>query len=325
VLVVAHAGTGELSVIDRPGLHEKLARVAAGQRVTPASVAAGDVPSDLGFLEGLRRRIKLPGKGPRGVVLVGPAAWAAEYFTDSLGVVDIAPGLRTEARSVRLGPDKPVTPARMGERCFNDADLCLQQWQSCASCHPDARADGLNWDLINDGLGNPKNAKSMLLAHRTPPTMISGVRATAELAVRAGIRLIQFARRPEAEAAAIDEYLKSLRPVPSPHLVAGQLSESARRGQAVFESAGCSNCHAGELATDLKSYDVGTGPDQLGNKDFDTPTLVEVWRTAPYLYDGRAATILDVLTRFNKNDQHGATSKLTKQQLADLAEYVLSR
>ena len=28
----------------------------------------------------------------------------------------------------------------------------------------------MNWNLLNDGMGNPKNVKSMLLAHATPPT-----------------------------------------------------------------------------------------------------------------------------------------------------------
>ena len=324
-LCVAHAGTDELSVIDREGLHRRLEAVAAGVRVTDVSASADDVPNDLAFVEPVRRRIALPGKGPRGLAVAGGRAWAAEYFSDTLAVVDLPPRARPDVRSIALGRARPMTAARKGEMLFNDAALCLQQWQSCASCHPDARTDGLNWDLLNDGIGNPKNAKSMLLAHRTPPTMISGVRASAEVAVRAGIRFIQFASRPEAEAAAIDEYLKSLEPVPSPYLVKGELSVAARRGRRLFESAGCGSCHSGELGTDLKSYDVGTGPDQLGIRELDTPTLVEVWRTAPYLLDGRAATILQVLTKFNPADRHGTTSKLTRQQLADLAEYVLSR
>ena len=59
---------------------------------------------------------------------------------------------------------------------FNDAEICFQHWQSCASCHPDARVDGLNWDLMNDGLGNPKNTRSMLLVHQGGPAMSLGVR-----------------------------------------------------------------------------------------------------------------------------------------------------
>jgi len=41
--------------------------------------------------------------------------------------------------------------------------------------------------------------------------------------------------------------------------------------------------------------------------------------------NGRAVTILDVLSKkHNPKDQHGETSNLSKQELADLAEYVLS-
>jgi len=209
---------------------------------------------------------------------------------------------------------------------FNDAGLCFQGWQSCASCHPSgARTDALNWDLLNDGLGNPKNTKSLLLAHETPPAMITGIRENAEAGVRAGIRHIQFAVRPEEEAVAIDEYLKSLKPVPSPHLVDGKLNESAERGQKIFDKAGCASCHTGSLYTDLKAHNVGTGKDLDKDRRFDTPTLVEVWRTSPYLYDGRAATIEEVLTTCNPGDKHGVTSNLTEAEIKDLAEFILSQ
>jgi cytochrome c peroxidase len=74
----------------------------------------------------------------------------------------------------------------------------------------------------------------------------------------------------------------------------------------------------------MKKYDIGTSTEQDDNKEFDTPTLIEVWRTAPYLHDGRAVTIREVLTRFNKNDRHGSTSELTEKEIEDLAEFVLS-
>jgi cytochrome c peroxidase len=60
------------------------------------------------------------------------------------------------------------------------------------------------------------------------------------------------------------------------------------------------------------------------DKAFDTPALIEVWRTAPYLHDGRAATILELLTTYNKGDTHGKTSDLNESQINDLAEFVLS-
>jgi hypothetical protein len=75
----------------------------------------------------------------------------------------------------------------------------------------------------------------------------------------------------------------------------------------------------------MQAYDVGTMLKYDEDREYDTPTLVEVWRTPPYLSDGRAATIMDVLTKFNPGDRHGKTSGLTEQELRDLEEYVLSR
>jgi cytochrome c peroxidase len=305
-------------------MHAKLDKVAAGERVSEVSATAEDVPNDLSFLVGLRRRVKLAGNGPRAVVLTGTTAHVANYFTDSVDSLDIAADGAVKIRTAVLGT-AAETPERTGEKFFHDADLCFQHWQSCASCHPDARVDGLNWDLLNDGIGNPKNTKNMLLSHQTPPVMSLGVRDTAEMAVRSGIKFIQFAVRPEADAAAIDAYLKALKPVPSPKLVKGELSESAQRGAAVYEKAGCAACHPKPLFTDLKEYDVGTAKGLDKGKLADTPTLAEVWRTAPYLHDGRAATIEDLFKKFNPSDQHGSTSALTPEELSDLVGYVLSQ
>jgi len=320
---VTHAGTHEISVIDRAALHARLEAAAAGAPVTEVTSTAADVPNDLSFLNGLRRRIKLLGNGPRALALCGNRAYIAEYFSDSVSIVDLPAG--GQVARIDLGGSDEVPIERTGERLFNDAALCFQQWQSCASCHPDARVDGLNWDLLNDGIGNPKNTKSMVLAHATPPAMSLGIRDTAETAVRAGIKHIQFAERPEADAEAIDAYLRSLKPTPSPWLENGRLSSRAERGKEVFQRAGCRNCHPEPLFTNLRRYNVGTSADLDAGKAIDTPALVELWRTAPYLHDGRAATLLDVFKGHNAKNQHGETSSLSAQELGDLLEYVLSQ
>ena len=63
-------------------------------------------------------------------------------------------------------------------------------------------------------------------------------------------------------------------------------------------TAGCAKCHPQPLYSDLKDHDVGVGIGRDKDRRFDTPTLVELWRTAPYLYDGRAEIIKEVLTKF---------------------------
>lgn len=315
-LCVTHAGTHEISIIDLPALHERLAQM--------DEEAAATVPNNLAFLVGLRSRIKLPGKGPRGLWLDNDHAYACMYFSDCIVEMELGTTGRRELAQIALAEPVEMTLERQGELYFNDADLCFQHWQSCASCHPDVRVDALNWDLMNDGIGNPKNTRSLLLSHKTPPVMALGVRDKAETAVRAGIKYIQFAVRPEEDAVAIDLFLKSLNPVPSPWLENGNLSEAAVRGKELFTQVGCAACHPGPYYTDNKLHELGFTRDLDEGKPVDTPTLIEVWRTAPYLHDGRAATLHDMLTTFNPEDRHGKTSDLNEQQLEDLISYVLS-
>lgn len=271
------------------------------------------------------RRIALPGNGPRAMVAAGSRVYVAEYFSDTVAVVDQAGTEAGRVSTIRLGPPPQLTPQRRGEMLFHDATLCYQHWQSCASCHPEGRADGLNWDLMNDGVGNPKNTKSLVWSHRTPPAMAEGVRMSAEEAVRSGIRHILFAERPEEEAATMDAYLKALEPVPSPRLVNGQLSRAAQRGRRLFYSGrlGCASCHPTPLYTDLRPHNVGSRGLADANDGFDTPTLVELWRTAPYLHDGRYLTLHE-LFREGKHGLHRPDQHLTDQELDDLVEFLLS-
>jgi len=331
-IFVTHAGTHELSIIELTPLLAKLAKLP--ETLTPgqtpdyisASRISSDVPNDLAFLVGIRQRIKLNGLGPRPVIALGDKVYTGNYFSDNLNVVDLkAPVLKPVALS--LGSVKPMNQVRRGEFLFNDASICFQTWQSCASCHSfDARVDALNWDLLNDGIGNPKNNRSLLYTHRFAPSMAMGVRPTAESAVRAGIRHILFTVQPEEVPVAMDEYLKTLEPVPSPYLVDGKLSASAVRGEKLFkdEKVGCIKCHQGTYHTDMRRYDVGTlgAYDKQGDLFF-TPTLVEIWRTAPYLHDGSTATIMDVLNQ-NKHDKHGKTSHLSPNEIEDLVAYIHS-
>jgi len=226
--------------------------------------------------------------------------------------------------TVSLGRNR-LTEVRRGEMLFNDANLCYEHWQSCASCHSsDARVDGLNWDLQNDGIGNPKNVKSLLLSFETPPVMSMGVRADASAAIRAGIKYILFTNQPPEIPAAIDAYVRALKPVASPALVHGKLSTAAQRGKKLFDSpeVGCSRCHTPPLFTDCKPHSVGTGKFDETRDEFYTPTLIEAWRTAPYLHDGSAATLREAVTIHNRDGRRGSTTQLAPDQIEDLVAYL---
>ncbi|MDD4102273.1 MAG: hypothetical protein PHU80_06535 [Kiritimatiellae bacterium] len=333
-LIVAHAGTREISVIDRLAMHERLDRAAKGEKVTEVTKSGADVPNDLSFLVGVRRRVKLEGDGPRGVTTVGSVVYAALYFADSLVSVDLD-GVVLRAEKIALGEpiDLSADRVRRGEMLFNDGIMCFQQWQSCASCHPDGRADGLNWDLLNDGIGNPKQTKSMLYSHLTPPTMVTGIRPDMQACNRKGMTHIQFVVRSEEDALCVDEYVMSLKPVPSPYLVKGSLSKTAKTGAKIYKASGCAECHPAEktgpqgekLFTNLRKYDLGLGVGNEAGTAFDTPMLVEIWRSGPYLYDGRALTMEELFAIFNPDDRHGRTKDLKPKEIKALAEFILSQ
>ena len=321
-ICVTHAGSHELSIIDRFGLHARLDALVGGTPLAGGfSDTIDDIPHDLGFLTGLRKRIALSGNGPRSLAIVDSLCYVPEYFSGTVSIVD-AEGSSEDVFSASLGIQPTMTQVRQGEIFYHDASQTYQKWLSCTSCHPDARADGLNWDLGNDGLGTARQVKSHLLAYNLPPTTITGVRDSAETSVRAGYKYIEFADRPEEDAVAIDEYLKSLRAVASATMVDNTLTEAAWRGKTLFHQAGCASCHSEDYYANMQMHDVGTG--YGSGEEMDAPTLVEVWRTGPYLHDGRAATMQEVLTTYNQSDQHGTTSNLDASQIDDLVEYVNS-
>ncbi|OQC21325.1 MAG: Virginiamycin B lyase [Planctomycetes bacterium ADurb.Bin069] len=280
------------------------------------------------YVAGLIEKRPIAGNGPRGIALSPDEKTlaVAAYFSGQVDFVDTA--RVAVAKSIPLGSAPPPDRVRRGEMIFHDATYCFQQWLSCATCHPNGgRADGLNWDLLNDGIGNPKNTKSLLYSHETPPAMALGVRASMEVAARAGFVHILFREPSPEELEAVEAYIRSLRPVPSPYRApGGGLTERARRGKELFESPAtrCADCHNGPFLTDKRSYDVGTKGEFDSSDEFDTPTLYEVWRTGPFLHDGSALTLEDVLTARNAQDKHGVTSTLSAEDIAALVEYLLS-
>jgi len=57
---------------------------------------------------------------------------------------------------------------------------------------------------------------------------------------------------------------------------------------------------------------------------YDTPSLVEAYRTAPYYHDGRAVTMMEALTEHDPERLHGKLKDLTRKEIEDLSAYVLS-
>lgn len=341
------AGVGELAVVKLDKLHEYLSG-----KSTPANLRKSDANAEIAsnvwekiykdpsqrtiladqfaalYAAGLLERFPLNVTGPRGLTISpdGKSVIIGGYFSSELALFDL-----TKSKVIHqldLGEESDPSPERMGEMVFHDGSSSFQGWLSCVSCHPAGRADGLNWDLLNDGIGSPKNAKSLLLSHATPPSMSTGIRANYEVAVTKGFHLTKFNYADQKTEDAVKAFLSSMKPDPSPYLAEnGELTEKAKRGKVIFESseAGCAKCHSGPYLTDQKLHNVGTKGKYDKHENFDTPTLIEAWRTAPYLHDGSASAIEELFfPEYRKTHKLGKTKHLSRIDLEALLEYVKS-
>jgi mono/diheme cytochrome c family protein len=104
---------------------------------------------------------------------------------------------------------------------------------------------------------------------------------------------------------------------------------AAARGQEVFNGQGqCATCHAGASYTDANTRlhptsEVVTDPthaERSASKMYRTTPLRALWQHAPYFHDGSAATLNDVVDRYDS----AKNLQLTPAQKADLVEYLKS-
>ncbi|MDR2170068.1 MAG: hypothetical protein LBP59_08000 [Planctomycetaceae bacterium] len=317
--------------------NDKFKRTADG----PKNIYLADAMDDLAFLEGNRQRIKIAGNGARSIIMINNNVYVGMYFSDVIQKIDITnPNVNHVA--IPLGAKPQLTAARRGEIYWNNAskDFCFQSWHSCATCHPDGRTNAFSRDLMNDGMGNPKNVKSLVWSHKTPPTTWTALRKSTKESINKKFFYLSFisninnvssfedydlihADEPATICDDVYAYIKSLEPEKSPFLVDGKLSKKAESGKIIFEDkiTGCADCHPAPLYTDKKLHNVNSKAFyDHGKTEFDTPTLIELWRTAPYMHDGRYVELKDLL----KNENHGNTKNLSDKQIDELVEYLLS-
>jgi hypothetical protein len=129
-----------------------------------------------------------------------------------------------------------------------------------------------------------------------------------------------------ARCHALPDYTDSRLPDPEPQApVPGSADGSSAPGASAH---GVPTPVDGFTAEGFPIHDVGTlkptsghrlGGDLMG---LDTPGLKGLWDTAPYLHDGSAATLEDVLVAANPEDRHGRTSGLTAAERADLIAFL---
>ncbi len=129
--------------------------------------------------------------------------------------------------------------------------------------------------------------------------------------------------------------------------VAGEtnaMSDAARRGMALFGGkAGCRACHSGPMLSDQSFHNVGVGMDAphpdpgreavthdpADRGKFKTPSLRNVALTWPYLHDGSAATLAEVVELYDRGgvpnpglDPRIRPLHLSADEQSDLVEFL---
>jgi hypothetical protein len=250
--------------------------------------------------------------------LAGTSANAASAFLPTLLAEPLAPQVFVGKRIFYNASDSggPNGTNRMSG----------EGYVSCATCHADGGHDGRSWDFTGrgEGLRNTTDLRGRHgLGHgrvhwsanfdeiQDFENDIRGAFGGSGFLSDAQFALSEHPLGPgkagrSAELDALAAYVASLGAASLPRSPYrepdGTRSAAAERGAALFASEGCAACHAGVALTDSTLdaptlHDVGTLSTSSGGRlggalpGIDTPTLLGVAHTAPYLHDGSAATL----------------------------------
>ncbi len=311
---------GDTLAVSASGTHELLLLDAA--EVPWSAGSPGDfIDVRLEIGEHKMRRVELGGRPLSLVALPGGREVAvANYLLDAVQVVDVKAGKLT--RTVRLGGPAEASLARQGEALFYDARRSTNQWFSCNTCHSDGHTCGLTFDTLNDdSYGNPKLTPSLRGVTKTAPWTWHGWQKDLGAAVTKSFTETMFGPKPTAdEVKAMLAFLETLEQPPNPH----RKDEAAARGEKLFRGkAACAHCHKGEEYTSPGTYDVGLEDDGSPYDKWNPPTLRGLWDRGPYLHDGRAET-LDELLRQHHTPQKLGGEELTPAERKDLIAFLKS-
>lgn len=270
------------------------------------------------------------GRGLEGLALAPDGSVYVDVaFDHAVAHVALADGwLVVRAQRTRpLGPTRLSTAALRGRALFFDArdpQLTPSGVVTCGSCHPAAGDDGLSWFLHTATVG-PKLRRTLPAWSARPalaPYHRDGEFADARALTLSTLRALLEGDGLLVDLDAIVAFMQEA-PAPPPRPIDDPAAVA--RGGELFASR-CERCHtAGGRGSDGEMHAVvPLSADPLGVLAAAlTPTLEAIRARAPYLHDGRAASLRDVLTVHDPEGTHGGGG-LDPADLADLLTYLES-
>jgi hypothetical protein len=267
------------------------------------------------LVDSMRMRWRVP-HGPSAIAVDGREAWVWSSFDRKLSrialpAVDATFAVRDVDAQVAIAPDKPLDPDFAKGRILFHEPIAFDG-RACASCHPEARNDGLTWSSPFGPLQTPMLAGRL---ENGAPFGWRGDGATVEKHLEQTFKNLQARRIAPDELHAIVAFATHAKP----NLAEREKTPLEERGRTIFESgqAGCTQCHhEGGRTGDGARHDIGTGG------AFDTPSLRFVGGTAPYMHDGRYTTLREVLVK--TEGKMGTTKHLREPEVEALIAYLRS-
>ncbi|MBZ4332670.1 c-type cytochrome [Corallococcus sp. AS-1-12] len=284
------------------------------------------------------RQLVSVGAGPNGIALTrdGRKAYvynAFDHTVSTLGASGDALGdIREEGERLVIAGDTLSPMAAAGRRLFFSAvDARMTSPAvavSCASCHLEGREDGHVWGFPDGPRQTPSLAGRMTTA--TAPFHWSGEFSALGDFMSATVKDRMGGQELDEDTVAkLGAFIDAI-PAPDNAFRGEPLTASQARGAALFTQAKCDTCHTGAALTDNRNVDVGTfvlsgvlqDAAAVIKAGLNTPSLLGVGRTAPYLHDGSAPTLKARLMNGRETNQHGMTAQLSDADMDDLVAYL---
>lgn len=288
-LMVTLAGTNELALIERVGVRES--RIPVGKR--PLAVAHDQAAG---------------------------LAYVVNSLSDSVTVLDLSDNQITD--TISLGPSPTPGIVERGEAAFFNAKLSLEGWMSCHSCHTDGHTNNGLADTLGDGeFGDAKRVPTLRGVWSTGPWAWNGSQHQLHSQILKSLSSTMHSSDVDDRLVTdLTAYVTKLERPPSVAVARGEGPHPTveYRAREVFESAGCSVCHNGFTSyTTDDTFDVGLH-DAHGQTQFNPPSLSGISQRDRFFHDGRAASLEEVLIRF----EHPAKGSLGEDERQVIIDFL---
>ena len=255
------------------------------------------------------------------LVLTSPAEGTVALFNPALETTELHQLGPTDEALEKSFPS--ALKRRQGEKAFYEA---TRSGRACQSCHLHADSDHTTHN-IGDELLEPATLSVRGIAG-TAPYLRGGVYNQVRQLLHVPQELLggYFIDDPQ-RGENIEAFIGSLT-LPVANLAPASDTEldQQKRGLQLFVQARCIQCHSFPAFTNLSQHPARRIFPEFPepNLELDTPSLMAIKHSPPYLFDGRAQTLGDVLGKEFEGTQHGRLEALSSPEKSDLIAFLES-